>query len=195
MYIYKSHKNRNLYILIVFTVALITGIGFAFLTSNLSITGSTKIKDNIWDVHFGNITVKQGSIDAATPTITNGTNINYSVTLNQPGDFYEFSVPIENSGTIDGMIDSISATELTTEQKKYMEYTYYFASDQCNPNTFTKRKILKNNGAGLNTLIINIKYKDDITASDLPTEAKTLNLSFQLNVIQADETAFDPYCE
>ena len=88
-------KKRNMYLIIVFVTALLIGVGYAILNSSLNITGSTKIKDNIWDVHFENVNVTSGSVSAPTPSISNGTNVTYTVTLNQPGDFYEFTVDVK----------------------------------------------------------------------------------------------------
>lgn len=176
-------KNRNMYLLIVFAVALVLGVGYAILTSNLDILGNTTIKDNVWDVHFENIQITSGSVEASTPTIQNGTNITYTVTLNQPGDYYEFTVDAKNVGTVDAMIDSVSNTGLTTAQKKYMNYTATYDSNL----SLAEKQVLK---AGKKERIrVKVEFKKDINASDLPTEANVLNLSLNMNYVQKDSTA------
>ena len=104
-------KNQKKYIIIVYLLALI-GVGYAILQANLQINGTTKISSNTWDIHFDHIQVNQNSVSigdsdsAATIDPNNNCKIDFSVTLNVPGDFYEFTVDVVNAGTIDGMIGS-----------------------------------------------------------------------------------------
>ena len=99
-----------------------------YLCQGAILQGSTNIKDNTWNIHFENLNVTSGSVSATTPTISNGTNITYTVTLDKPGDYYEFSVDVKNAGSIDAMISGISNTGLTSEQKKYMTYSATYDS-------------------------------------------------------------------
>jgi hypothetical protein len=46
----------------------------------------------------------------------------YTVTLNEPGDFYEFTINVVNDGTIDAVLSSINLTELTAAQQKYITH-------------------------------------------------------------------------
>ena len=176
-------KKRNMYLIIVFITALVIGVGYAILNSNLNIAGSTKVKDNIWNIHFENVNVTSGSVSAPTPTINNGTNVTYTLTLNNPGDFYEFTVDVKNSGTIDAMIGSISNTGLTTEQKKYMDYTATY-SDGID---IEEKQELKANKK--ETIKVRVEFKKDIDASDLPSENQTLNLTLNMNYVQRNNTS------
>ena len=83
----KFNKKRNLYITIAIVTILLIGLGYAFLTSNLNIIGNTNINKNTWGVEFENINVTSGSVEASTPTISNKTTVNYTVTLDKPGDY------------------------------------------------------------------------------------------------------------
>ena len=59
---------------------------------NLNILGVSEILNPTWDIHFENVSVKSGSVTAPTPTIdTDQTTVSYSVTLNTPGDYFEFT--------------------------------------------------------------------------------------------------------
>ena len=65
-------------------VILLLGIslGYALLTTNLNIVGTTVVKDNKWDIYFDNVQVKSGSVEASTPVIdTAKTTVSYSVNL------------------------------------------------------------------------------------------------------------------
>ena len=56
---------------------LFISIGYAYLSATLSINGHTKLSANTWDIHFENLSVKEGSVTAVTPAAiqTNTTNI------------------------------------------------------------------------------------------------------------------------
>ena len=99
-------------------------IGYSFLQQSLLITGTSKIKESNWDVHFESINIKEGSVEIdendsslkkATIDSTNKTRVEYSVLLNKPGDFYEFTVKAVNAGTIDAMIEKVQSTILVND--------------------------------------------------------------------------------
>ena len=95
-------NKRKLNYLIVIILLLLVSIGYAILSTNLNILGSSQINAPTWDIHWENVSVKSGSVSATTHTIdTNKTTVNYSVTLTIPGDYYEFTVDAVNAGTID----------------------------------------------------------------------------------------------
>ncbi len=177
-------KDNIKILLILLVVGL--GIGYAYINSDLKINGTAQINHANWDVHWANVQVKSGSVSAATPTITNQTTVNYSVTLTNPGDYYEFTVDAVNGGEIDAMIDTISSklngTKITT-LPEYLSYSVVYADDeeleenhQLLANTTEKYKV-------------SISYRDDINASQLPTTNQTLNLSFTVVYRQATENA------
>ena len=173
-------------------VILLLGIslGYALLTTNLNIVGTTVVKDNKWDIYFDNVQVKSGSVTASTPVIdTAKTTVSYSVTLNLPGDYFEFTVDAKNAGTIDGMISAVSSklngTEITT-LPNYLEYSV----------TYSDGIAIQNNHlleAGKSeTYKVRVGYKKDISATDLPSTEQTLNLTFSVTYVQADENAVKP---
>ena len=53
-------------------------------------------------------------------------SMTYKVTLSKPGDFYEFTVDVKNSGTFDASLTGITMTYLTEAQSKYLTYKVYF---------------------------------------------------------------------
>ena len=177
----KNRKNKGL--LIVALILCIT-IGYAALTTTLNITGNSEIKNAKWDIHFANLVVDDTSVEAATPATidANKTTVNYTVNLVKPGDSYSFNVDVVNEGTIDGMINIVSNTGLTAEQQKYVEYSITYAN-----GVELKEKDGLKAGAKKN-IKVKVKYKDDINPEDLPQEDKTLNLTFTVEYVQADDT-------
>ena len=182
----KMKKNKTqVYLLLIFSLALLIGIGYAALSATLNINGQTTINKASWDVHMEDINVTSGSVTATTaPTLdASKTTVNFSVNLTNPGDFYEFTVKEVNKGTIDAMVSTISKTGLTESQAKYLDYTVNYSDG----TALAEKQLLKSNQS--ETLKIRVAFKKDITAADLPTADTTLNLSFSLNYIQADGSA------
>ena len=177
-----NKNKKQIYMIVIFVSAFVIGIGYALLNSTLNITGNTKVKENSWDVHFENFSPKSGSVTATSAGIdTNKTSVNYTVTLQKPGDFYEFEVDAVNKGSIDAMINTISNTGLTAAQKKYMTYSVSYSD-----GTEIAEKQELPAKTGKETIKVRVEYKKDITASDLPETNQTLTLTFSVNYVQAD---------
>ena len=181
-------KKKNIVTYIGFIIMfLLLGLGYAALQTNLNITGTTVLKDNRWDIHLENVSVNNESVSASTPTInTNKDTVSYSVTLNKPGDFYEFTVDAKNDGSIDGMISNVSSklngVEITTLPAALSyELTY---SDGIE---IAQNHLLE--AGEKETYKIKVAYRTDITASDLPSTETSLNFSFSVTYVQADDNA------
>ena len=180
----KQNKTQ-IYLILIFAVALLIGVGYAALSATLNINGQTTINKASWDVHMEDINVTSGSVTATTAPSLDSTNttVNFSVKLTNPGDFYEFTVKEVNKGTIDAMVSTISKTGLTESQAKYLDYTVNYSDG----TAVSEKQLLAANQK--ETIKVRVAFKKDLTASDLPTTDTTLNLSFGLNYIQADESA------
>lgn len=172
------------YYIILFVISIFIGVGYSYLNSNLGITGYSTIKNASWDVHFSNVNVQSGSVENGTYEITgNSTVLNFQASLDEPGNYYNFTVDVNNTGTIDAMLGSLVNTGLSTEQAKYLEYTVTYSD-----GTEIKEKDLIG-AATAETLLVKVKYKDDVAESDLPTDDQTINLQLNMTYIQADDTA------
>ena len=183
---YKTLKNKTqIYLIIILSLFLLVGIGYAALSATLKINGQTTINKASWDIHMEDINVTSGSVTATTvPTLdTAKTTVSFSITLTNPGDFYEFTVKEVNKGTIDAMVSTISKTGLTTTQAKYLDYTVTYDSGL----TLAKNQILKSGKSEY--LRVKVAFKKDVTAADLPTVDTTLNLNLSLSYQQAESNA------
>ena len=182
----KIKRNKTqIYLLLIFSLALLIGVGYATLFETLKINGQTTINKASWDIYMKDISVTSGSVEATTIPSLNSTNtaINFTVTLTNPGDFYEFTVKEVNKGTIDAMVSTISKTGLTTTQAKYLDYTVTYDSGL----ELAQNQILKSGNSEY--LRVKVAFKKDVTASDLPTADSTLNLNFSLSYQQAESNA------
>lgn len=188
----KRKINKKIYIagiLIIFV-----SIGFAVVSSTLSILGITKVAKSKWDVHFENILPFEDNNVVATsePTINpdTKTEVTCALTLSLPGDQYGFYVDVVNAGTIDAMIENIDKklnNEVLSQLPSYLEYVITYAN---NSEIKEKEQLV----AGQKKRIkVNVAYKKDINASDLPKQDAPLKLSFAIEYVQSDNTAIaDP---
>ena len=183
MYRYRKNKKR-LYFTLLFLLAISIGVGYAYLTSNLKINGTTKISKNTWDIHFQDVTMINNTVSAANPTLTSSnTVVTFSPTLKTPGDEYSFSVKVVNAGSIDAMLSEVVKTGVSTTQAKYTEFSVTYLDG-------TEINVKDKLGAGKSLpLKVVVRYKDDITAADLPSSDQTLSLSLTLTYVQADSSA------
>ena len=88
------------------------------------------------------------------------------------------------------MIDSVSSklgnTEITTGTlPSYLDYKVTYSDGVA----IAPKHLLASNTE--ETYKVRLEFKKDITANDLPAQAETLNLNFQVNYVQKDDTAID----
>ena len=178
-----SKKRYTLVVLLLLLVGI--SIGYAAIATTLNINGNTTIEKASWDIHFENLVKTTGSEVATTEAAIDQTKtlIEYTVTLPKPGDFYEFTVDMVNNGTIDAMISEVLKEGLTTEQEKYISYTATYSD-----GIALEEKDYLKSGETQN-IRVRVKYRDDISAAELPTENQSLSLKFMVTYIQADESA------
>ena len=187
----RREKRKMLYTML-FLLLLSIGIGYAALTTNLSIDGSSTLVAGNWDIHFANISVTNGSVAIGTgnsaATITTPTTVTYNVTLTNPGDFYEFTVDVVNAGTIDAMIETISSklngVEITTLPGNLDYSVTYSDGARLAPNQLLE-------AGNSEKYRVRIKYKTDLNPEDLSPDTTNLTLSFSVTYIQSDENAIE----
>ena len=175
-----NHKKRIMYFSLFFMLLFIS-IGYAYLSATLSITGHTEIAANSWDIHFENLSVKEGSVTAVTPAAiqTNTTNIVYSVELASPGDFYEFEVDVVNAGTIGGKISLVNIQGISSAAEPYLEQSIKYT----NGNDVSVDDLL--NPAARKRIVVRVAYKEGL--NNLPEDDIELDLTFNIDYIQTTE--------
>ena len=104
-------NKRNNKIKLFLLLLLVITVGYALLSQTLDINGTTNIKKTTWSIIWDNVEVNENSVSgdsvttAASITNTEKTLVEYSISLTEPGEFYEFTVDAKNEGTIDIYID------------------------------------------------------------------------------------------
>jgi len=177
---FRFNKKKHFMYLFLFCVLGSIGLGYAYLNTNLAINGLSALKSSTWDIYFDNVVVDNGSVTATTePTITDKTNISFSVELDDPGDSYDFTVDIVNDGSIDAVLSSFEILPvLTDEEKKYFEYTVLYSNNQ---------ELKVGDGLAANSskkLKIHAEYKTSDNLDDYPLEDKSFNFSLGLSYQQ-----------
>ena len=106
---YRSKNKGKLFLLILLVLGI--SVGYALLSSTLSINGIAGIKSGTWDIHWENVVPNSSStVTAETPSISeNATKVSFSVNLELPGDYYEFDVDAKNDGDWAGTITKIDS--------------------------------------------------------------------------------------
>ena len=182
----KERRTKALLLSTLVVVVATLSIAFASLSRTLNINGIGKMDTATWDVRFENLReakIVRDAIEVDEPKITDNGGVveNINVKLTKPKDEISYTVDIVNDGTIDAEITMIKDIELTDVQKKVFEFkvTYTDTGEVLKDGDLLPKKTTKN-------ITINIKFKDDITEFDLPTESQTINLSYQITYTQYD---------
>lgn len=175
----------------------ILGITWAAFTQQLTIDGSATVKQSSWKIQFINLqeaTTTGTAKEITPPTIESGdTKVgDFAVTLTTPGDSVSYKVSVKNAGTFNAKVSSITVPKPSCEGSgndaitdaqnvcKYLEYKLTYAEgEEININDELTSGQTKE-------LLLTLKYKDNITAAELPKDDVTItNLAATLNYSQA----------
>ena len=186
-----TRKIQNVMMVLLGITVLVMSIGFATsaYTENLQINGSdVTISGAKWDVHFkegeNNYQETSGSVKANDYTLT-GTTFTYDVTLTKPKDFYEVTIIVENAGTFDANLTSLTMTSLTEEQSKYLTYTVTYDNDEYKESNTNITGVLLEKNNQTASVKIRLEYIQPELETDLPEQEQTLSLTATLNFTQS----------
>ena len=200
-----SRKKSLKYLLV---LLLLISVGYAAIATTLKINGTATVKSSKWDVYWepNSVSVTSGSVtttaeDAAQVTnTTTKDEVAYNIALNEPGDFYEFTVDAVNNGSIDAMIaeggvtnkvysDAECTHEITLPD--YLRYTVTYA-DTGAPAIAQYQTLAKKSGSTPTTkkFKVRVEYRTDIDKDTLNKSTdQTLYFRFNANYVQADSNA------
>ncbi len=184
---YKYSRRKSITYLFILILLCGLGLGYAAIKTDLSIIGTSKFINASWDVHFENIQVKEGSITPSTAaTITNDTTVTFSAQLEEPGEFYEFTVDVVNEGTMNAMIESFQVLPvLTQEQQNYFDYIVEYEDETPIANNH------KLDAGDSETIRVAFIYKTLQDTSLYPTEDQDLTISVTIDYVQKGDSAID----
>ena len=172
----RENKKRNKIIIGLISLLLIMTVGYAAFQTNLNIKGTSKISSN-WDIRITNVTSGTSTGNAEnvkTPTWTNLT-ASMEANLYEKGDAMEYEVTVENKGTFDAKLESISSSESNNEAIK-ITFSGYTKGE----------KLYKNS---TQTIKVKIEYNKDFNGT--PT-SNSNEVSIDLNYGQAEGGTIEP---
>ena len=182
-------KSNKKFTLLAVALLFVISIGYAALSTTLSINGTANIASNSWDVHFANLQVTSGSVTPTTApqlTGTSPTSLTWAVSLGAPGDFYEFTVDAVNAGTINAKIadNGITKTEMAATPETYLNYTVTYADGT--PIAAGDKLAKAGQTGNTKTLKVRVEYDTAVTAAQMNalTEPLAVTLNYSLNYVQ-----------
>lgn len=188
----KNEKRKRLIIILVLFLLTIN-VAYALLGQDLTINGTTNVKGNSWDIHFENLNVNSNSVALSTGDSAADINsqdeslVEYTVTLKEPGDFYEFTVDAVNDGSIDGMIGEVisklngTVISPTNPLPAYLAYSVTYSDGAA---IATNQELLVN---GTETIKVRVEFRRNIENNQLPTTDTSNTFSFKIHYVQKDD--------
>ena len=182
-------QKRNKYLALILLLLVVSGIsiGFAVMSAQLNVQGTSTITESTWDIDIGDgditvpddetATINPSNPDELTPddgkvTPSNpnpngaiiwmdGNTVYFKHILTKPGDIFTFDVTYTNNGTINAQVANVTKSELNATAKRFLNY-----------NATYQDGTAVNEGDSLNagesaTFRITVEYKSNV--SSLPT--------------------------
>ena len=147
-------------------------VGYAAFQTNLDIKGTSKVSSN-WNVLITNVTEsnKEGQAETVgSPTWTDLTAY-MEANLYQKGDYVEYEVTVENRGTLDAKLESITDNIKTTNEAIKISFTGYTKGEKLYKNTSKK-------------IIVKIEYNPEFNGT---IEEGSSEISIDLNYTQNND--------
>lgn len=184
----KNNKKQKKYMYLLI-ILLVISLGYALISTTLRIRGTANLSKNTFDIHWENLNVKSGSAEATQAAeITSPTVVEFSVMLNEPGQYYEFTVDAKNDGLVDGILQviSIDAYEVDGETKiededlpSFVSKSFGLASGQPIEENHILRIGKKEKYK------VRVEYTSDIEAEDLEKDFNCV-FKFKAKYIQGE---------
>ena len=193
----KSFFNKKSKFILLFLL-LIVGIsfGYAALGTTLIINGTAKVTKTDWIIHFKNLQVTNGSFlndDANTVALSeNDTKVTYTVTLKEPGQFYEFTVNIANDGSLAAKLDDVRDSSVIkyydSTSDSWVNYSGTISDLHFITETVTgvpaENSVLNPGSANYIPVTVRVEYPFDIEATDLPDKDYSFTKTIELDYVQ-----------
>ena len=108
-----NKTQRNYIIIGLCAILVIMGVGYAAFQSQLKISGTSNITSNFL-VKITDIEVSSqsgGAADKPDVTTHTDTTATFGTTLQSPGDSITYDITIENQGSIDAVLKTVTKTD------------------------------------------------------------------------------------
>lgn len=180
----KSFSYSTVIIFLLVAAVIIMSVGYANFSSKLEINGTAKVGASSWKVEILKDTYAEstGSATVSSKDFTE-TTMTYEVSLTEPGDFYEFTVNVKNSGTFDASLTGITMTALSEAEAKYLTYEVYYNGTKYTASNANIENVVLNSGDTVPVKVI-VKYVQPAAAADLPATEQSITLDASFSFAQ-----------
>lgn len=191
----RKSRGQTLLIVVLAVSILIMSIGFAGMNKDVVSTGNVTLGKTSWSIHFlkNTYTESTGSI-AANPAPTIGddtTSITYSVKLDKPGDYHEFTVDVINDGDFDAKLSKITI-EANNNASNYASYAITYDGSTYSDTTTIENSYLKHKDVtetGIKTMKVRVDYLTPTSEEELLSEDLEFTLTVTLSYVQDEDAA------
>ncbi len=173
-----ERKSKGIIIGVLCAVIVCMSIGFAVLSSQLTITSGATISDT-WNVQITQIAKKEassGATESATPIHT-ATTATFNVSLKEPGDYAIYTITVANTGSLDAVLKTITQSE-GSGGSSAIKYTVTPGSGSTQGSTLA-------NETGIHTFDVKVEYLSSATGSSAPTAGANKTLTVTLDYEQS----------
>ena len=193
----KNKKNKTLLTVLILLLAIT--IGYAAIATTLKINGSAEIKSAKWDVYWENPQVLSGSVTETKPTLSESdTKATFDVTLNEPGDYYEFTIDAVNNGSLDAKIDTngiVKQVKNSSGQVVNPKILKYEVTNNDQEHTAIQEGHILAKKSGntptKETYRVRVEYRNDegINPSDLDDNDLVFTIEFSVKYVQGSKAS------
>ena len=164
----KYIRSKRAIIITMCTLICIMAVGYAAFATQLTINGTANI-ESTWNVEFTNITQvsKTSGVTITSAPTASGTTATFNVDLTSPGDKVVYRITVTNNGTLNAIIDKITASETGSDAIKF-EVTGVKKGDKLASKKTT-------------TFDVTISYDSSVTAQPSTTKNQ---LTVDINYVQ-----------
>ncbi len=203
-------SNRKQKLIIIGALCLVVtllSIGYAILSANLRINGTAKVSGEKWSVEFVEKqakTIPKGKATCDIGTIQNTSVTNLSAKVKVPGDSCTFTIPVENTGTLDASLVDVTNRGLSLSYdgdpgdidiiSSYITYDVRYGNTEINNETsFDTIDILE--PGERETITLRVEFKEE--ATQIPNDVVTITgldrtFNFENKVGSSSETSPTP---
>lgn len=147
--LYQQQRSNKKYFAVIIILLLVIGVsvGYAVLSANFGISGTSKIKDSDWSVGLGDVDPVCTDPDKCSTVDTqqefndaepgegegvfwmDGNTVYFKHLLVQPGDTFTFTTTYTNSGDIDAKVGNVSITNFSGVAASFLDYTVTYSDN------------------------------------------------------------------
>ncbi len=168
----KYMKSKKIIMITMCCLICIMAVGYAAFATQLTINGTASI-ESTWKILFTKIeeVSKTSGVAITNPPTASGTTATFNVDLTSPGDKIVYKITVANQGTIDAIINDITASEAGSDAIKF-EISGIKKGDKLASKTTT-------------TFNVTISYNESITSQPALTDSiLTININYVQDVNQ-----------